>query len=127
MTPPGLAGYVPPAGVPSDFTAARQLLADAGFPGGKGFPAIELLHSSSENLRVLAEALQETWRKELGLDVRLDRTFTFDLFEVTPYLEVLNAYYAKTPEQLVYDYRYRTKEPIGGLPILPMLGVKGEF
>ncbi len=61
------------------------------------------------------------------LDVRLDRTFTFDLWKLTAYLEVLNAYYAKSPEFLVYDYRYRESAMLSGLPIVPALGVKGEF
>jgi len=71
ITPPGLPGYTPPAGLATDFNAARRLLAEAGFPGGRGLPAIELLYNHSENHRVIAEALQEMWRRELGLEVRL--------------------------------------------------------
>ncbi len=71
ITPPGLPGYTPPAGLVTDFNAARRLLAEAGFPGGRGLPTIELLYNHSENHRVLAEALQEMWRRELGLEVRL--------------------------------------------------------
>jgi oligopeptide transport system substrate-binding protein len=66
-----LAGYGPPAGLPTDFDAARRLLAAAGFPGGKGLPPIELLYNTSDNHRTLAEAVQEMWRRELGLEVRL--------------------------------------------------------
>jgi oligopeptide transport system substrate-binding protein len=50
---------------------ARRLLAEAGFPGGRGLPAIDLLYNSSENHRAVAEALQEMWRRELGVEVRL--------------------------------------------------------
>lgn len=71
VTPPGLDGYVPPAGIPTDFAAARRLLAEAGFPEGKGLPQLELLFNTSENHRMLAEAVQEMWRKELGVEVRL--------------------------------------------------------
>jgi oligopeptide transport system substrate-binding protein len=71
ITPPGLAGYVPPAGIKTDFATARRLLAEAGFPEGKGLQPLELLYNTSENLRALAEALQEMWRKELGIEVRL--------------------------------------------------------
>jgi oligopeptide transport system substrate-binding protein len=71
LTPPGLPGYTPPAGAPADFAAARRLLAEAGFPSGKGLPVVELLYNNSENHRVLAEAVQEMWRRELGLEVRL--------------------------------------------------------
>ena len=71
FTPPGTAGYMPPPGIPTDFAAGRRLLAEAGFPGGKGLPVLELLFNSSETHRVIAEAVQEMWRRELGLDVRL--------------------------------------------------------
>jgi oligopeptide transport system substrate-binding protein len=71
ITPPGLPGYTPPAGLPTDFEAARRLLAEAGFPGGKGLPPVELLYNTSDNHRVLAEAVQEMWRRGLNLDVRL--------------------------------------------------------
>jgi oligopeptide transport system substrate-binding protein len=71
LTPPGLPGYTPPPGAAVDFAAARALLAEAGYPGGKGLPPLELLHNTSENHRLLAEAIQEMWRRELGVDVRL--------------------------------------------------------
>jgi oligopeptide transport system substrate-binding protein len=71
LTPPGTAGYTATAGIPSDLAAARRLLADAGFPGGQGLPAIELLYNSSENHRAIAEALQEMWRRDLGVEIRL--------------------------------------------------------
>jgi oligopeptide transport system substrate-binding protein len=55
----------------TDFAAARQLLKDAGYEGGKGLAPIELLYPNSENHRLIAEAVQEMWRRELGVDVRL--------------------------------------------------------
>jgi len=71
FTPPGIGGYDPPAGLPTDFAEARRLLAVAGYPGGKGLPSLEILYNNSENHRLIAEAVQEMWRRELGLDVRL--------------------------------------------------------
>ena len=71
LTPPGLGNYSAPAGIPTDFSAARRLLAEAGFPGGRGLPPLELLFNSSEGHQVLAAAIQEMWRRELGIDVRL--------------------------------------------------------
>lgn len=71
LTPPGLPGYTPPSGTPSDPAAARALLAEAGFPGGRGLPPLEMLFNTSGNHRLIAEAVQEMWRRELGVDVRL--------------------------------------------------------
>ena len=51
-----------------DPAAARQLLSDAGFPGGRGFPRLEL--SSFVNTPV-TEAIQAMWKTELGIDVAL--------------------------------------------------------
>lgn len=71
MTPPGVPNYTPPPDTPDDFEAARTLLAEAGFPGGKGLLPLEVLYNTSENHRLLAEAIQEMWRRELGIEVRL--------------------------------------------------------
>lgn len=72
FTPPGVGGYEPPDLVRNDFAAARRLLAEAGYPGGAGFPRLEITINSSGNHRVIAEAVQEMWRRELGLDVTID-------------------------------------------------------
>jgi TonB family protein len=61
------------------------------------------------------------------LDVRVDRTWTFRLWELSAYLDVQNVYNAENPEATIYDYRCRGSESIRGLPILPILGVKGMF
>ncbi len=71
MTPPGLPGYTPPPGLPTNLAAAQALLAEAGFPKGSGLPPLELLHNTKDNNRLIAEAVQEMWRRDLGLDVRL--------------------------------------------------------
>jgi len=71
LTPWGTAGYVPPTGLPFDLPRARALLADAGFPDGEGAPPIELLFNTSENHRLVAEALQAMWRENLGIEIIL--------------------------------------------------------
>ncbi len=68
---PGTAGYTPRARLEGGLDEARRLLAEAGFPGGKGCPTIELLYNSSETHRAIAEVVQAMWRKNLGVDVRL--------------------------------------------------------
>jgi oligopeptide transport system substrate-binding protein len=71
FTPPNTAGYNATANVPSDFEAARRLLAEAGFPQGRGLPQFELqMNTDAINKKVL-EAVQQMWRRELGVNVRL--------------------------------------------------------
>lgn len=55
----------------TDLATARRLLAEAGHPGGQGLPPIEILYNNSEIIRLVAEAIQEMWRRDLGLDIRL--------------------------------------------------------
>lgn len=71
VTPPGTGGFSPTVQVRYDPDEARRLLAEAGFPGGVGFPVAELLYNTSENHRRIAEAVQQMWKRELGVDVRL--------------------------------------------------------
>ncbi len=71
VTPPGTGGFEPTARVSYDPVAARALLAEAGYPGGAGFPVAELLYNTSENHRRIAEAVQQMWKRELGIDVSL--------------------------------------------------------
>jgi oligopeptide transport system substrate-binding protein len=71
FTPPGTAGYTPDARLATDFPEARRLLAEAGYPEGKGAPILEILLNTSDNHRIIAEAMQATWRAELGLEIRL--------------------------------------------------------
>lgn len=73
MTPPG-AGYrtppmLPPLSRSERHARARRLLAEAGFPGGRGFPILELMTSSREVQKVMAEAIQAMWQKNLGIHV----------------------------------------------------------
>ncbi len=50
---------------------AKKLLASAGFPGGKGFPVLTLKFNTSEGHRKIAEAIQEMWRSNLGIQINL--------------------------------------------------------
>lgn len=69
--PPDTAGYTSNARVPYDIEEARRLLASAGYPGGKGFPKVELLYNTSDDHRRIAEAVQQMWKQALGVEVQL--------------------------------------------------------
>ena len=65
------AGYVPGATLVPDVVEARRLLAEAGFPGGRGFPHLELLYNTLQQHRQIAEAIQAMWRENLGIELTL--------------------------------------------------------
>jgi len=71
LTPPDTGGYTPPAGIPTDFAGARRLMAEAGYPGGRNFPRLTIqMNTDAINAKVF-EAVQEMWRRELGIRVFL--------------------------------------------------------
>ncbi|MBI3867675.1 MAG: peptide ABC transporter substrate-binding protein [Verrucomicrobia bacterium] len=67
LVPPGAADYEGPAGLPYDPPAARRLLAEAGYPGGKGFPSFQYHSNSAKQHEQVAVELQAMWRQELGI------------------------------------------------------------
>jgi len=50
---------------------AKKLLADAGYPDGKGFPKLTFIYNTSEGHQRIAEALQEMWKTNLNIDIEL--------------------------------------------------------
>jgi oligopeptide transport system substrate-binding protein len=72
MVHPGTGGYTVPNLVRFDPAEARRLLAEAGFPGGAGLPAIEFTLNGNTGVTLLvASALQEMWSQNLGVHVSL--------------------------------------------------------
>jgi oligopeptide transport system substrate-binding protein len=71
MTPPGTMGYYPTSTLAFDPEGAKNLLSEAGYPNGEGFPAIEILYNTNEGHRKIAVALQEMWKDYLNIDIKL--------------------------------------------------------
>jgi oligopeptide transport system substrate-binding protein len=55
----------------NDIATAKALLAQAGYPGGKGFPAFTLLYNTSNLTKTICEAIQGMWKKNLGISCTL--------------------------------------------------------
>lgn len=71
---PGLKemGYDAPGGPEFDPDKARALLAEAGYPGGKGFPRVRISYNTLEAHKLIAEFIQQEWKKNLGVETDLD-------------------------------------------------------
>ena len=55
----------------ADPEKAKELLAEAGYPNGQGFPEIEILYNTNEGHKKIAEAVQEMLKQNLGISVKL--------------------------------------------------------
>ncbi len=51
-----------------DINKARELLAEAGYPNGDGFPVIKLLINRNEQQRIVAQSIAAMWRTALNID-----------------------------------------------------------
>ena len=69
FVPQGIPGYEPSKAITFQPDEARRLLAEAGYPDGRGFPEAEIMINTSESHRRVAEAIQALWKQELNIDV----------------------------------------------------------
>jgi oligopeptide transport system substrate-binding protein len=74
FVPPGTAGYTPPQGLKRDLDAARKLLAEAGYPGGKDFPLVRYLYTNRSDIDdKIAVEMQAMFKNELGVSINLSK------------------------------------------------------
>ena len=69
FVPPGVPCHIADSGMRKNIDLARQLLSEAGFPEGKGFPSLEIVVSDG---RINEGALlREYWNETLNIDIKL--------------------------------------------------------
>jgi len=72
LVPPRIPGYANEQGEREDADRARALLQEAGFPDGKGFPALTIMIYNRIEHQMIAEAIQKTWQTELNIRITID-------------------------------------------------------
>jgi oligopeptide transport system substrate-binding protein len=87
LVPPGTAHYTAPEGLGYDPALARKLLAEAGYPGGKGFPRFEYLFNSGYGNEDIPVELQQMWHRELGIEMDLREVETQAFWGMLSHLE----------------------------------------
>jgi len=71
FVPPMMPPYQSPDGMAYAPQKAAALLADAGYPAGKGFPRVTLIYNTSKRHQRIAEVAQKQWKETLGVDINL--------------------------------------------------------
>lgn len=62
-----------------------------------------------------------------ALDLRIDRSWTWNTFKLSAFLDVTNAYAHARVLGYSYNFDYTQREPITELPILPTIGLRGTL
>lgn len=70
LVPPGMEGYEGQTCAAEDPEEARRLLAEAGYPEGKGFPRMDILYNTDEAHQSVAELIRKQWQRELGIQIK---------------------------------------------------------
>jgi oligopeptide transport system substrate-binding protein len=71
FVPPNATGFTSRHTALTDIPTAKKLLAEAGHPDGNGLPKLEILYNTHQGHRSVAEAIQQMWKKNLGVEVSL--------------------------------------------------------
>lgn len=61
------------------------------------------------------------------LDVRVEKVWLYETWSLGLYLDIINVANFKNVEAIEYDYRYRESAPVTSFPILPTLGIRGNW
>ncbi len=65
--------YHSPKGLPYNIAEAKRLLAEAGYPDGKGFPHLRITFNSDFSQHgQIAQVLRRQWQENLGVDLELE-------------------------------------------------------
>lgn len=88
-----------------------------------------LYNASSGSYTALLSGNQNSERLPLfnQLDLRVDKAWDYGSWKLRTYLDVQNVYYARNVEDYSYNYNFTQRTRVTGLPIIPSLGVRGEF
>ncbi|MBI4279086.1 MAG: peptide ABC transporter substrate-binding protein [Armatimonadetes bacterium] len=72
LIPPGQPGHTDKLPMAGGVQEGRRLMAEAGFPDGRGFPTVTYTTPNLAEDRVVAEALQQMWKQALNVNLQIE-------------------------------------------------------
>jgi len=106
----GITGAGP--GLPMNVNKARELLAEAGYANGRGFPRLPILYNTSSSVRrSIAQVLKDQWKKVLNIDVEI-QGIEGKIFQQTvtkkDYAIATVAWYGDYPDVSTFTDKYKS-------------------
>lgn len=85
---------------------AQQLMADAGYPGGEGFPVVHIVTQNSDEQKLMAQIIGEMWKGNLGIE------YDITTYESSTYWdELANGNFSVGRNGFTCDYLDPSREP----------------
>jgi len=97
--------------------------------GNPGTPVIGSIYDALNDVYIPIDGRVNTLRDPLfhSLSVRVQKKWVFKGWKLALFLDIQNAYNQQNQEGIIYNYDFSQQTPLLGLPIIPALGVRGEF
>ncbi len=97
--------------------------------GNPETPIVGSLYNANSGAYAPVEAGFNTDRVDMfhQLDLRIDKAWEFEAWKLSTYLDIQNVYYSQNVEGYDYNYNYTRRSVVTGLPIIPSIGLRGDF
>jgi hypothetical protein len=76
---------------------------------------------------IRGEFFSERFDSFTQVDFRIDRKFVYKLWILSAYLDIQNLLNAENTQGISYNYDFTEKQITRGLPVIPIIGLRGEF
>jgi len=97
--------------------------------GGPYTPITGSIYNTDRDIYVptRGEFYSERFDDFIQLDFRIDRKFVYKLWLLSAYLDIQNLTNNKNGQGISYNFDYSENEPASGIPVFPIIGLRGEF